>query len=234
MLTTLAFAVLAFSPLAPVARRSAVLAASAPCVQMATIAASDVKALREKTGAGMMDCKAALTEAGGDMEAAADALRAKGLAAAGKRADKKTSEGVIETYVHTGGKLGVMVEINCETDFVAKRPEFLELAKNVAMQIAASPTVEFVSADDIPEEFKEKERQLEMMSEDLASKPEDIKAKMVEGRLTKLLKAKCLLEQPYIKDPSLSVQDLVKTSISTLGENIKVARFSRMELGVSE
>lgn len=126
------------------------------------------------------------------------------------------------------------MQINCETDFVAKRPEFQELAKNVAMQIAASPTVEFVSPDDIPEEFKEKERELEMGSEDLAGKPDDIKAKMVEGRLTKLLKAKCLLEQPYIKDPSLNVESLVKTAISTLGENIKIARFARMELGVKD
>jgi len=227
MLFSTVVVALAFAPMAPMTRRSV---ATMPCVNMG-ISAADVKSLREKTGAGMMDCKGALKECDGDMEKASELLRQKGLAAAGKRADKATKEGIIETYIHTGGKLGVMVELNCETDFVAKRSEFSELAKMVAMQIAASPTVEFVSMEDISDEVKEKERALEMGSEDLKGKPEEIKAKMVDGRVGKLLKSKCLLEQPYIKDPNQSVEDLVKGTISILGENIKIARFSRMELG---
>eukprot|EP00614_Pseudopedinella_elastica_P012119 CAMPEP_0172610126 /NCGR_PEP_ID=MMETSP1068-20121228/29982_1 /TAXON_ID=35684 /ORGANISM="Pseudopedinella elastica, Strain CCMP716" /LENGTH=199 /DNA_ID=CAMNT_0013413767 /DNA_START=92 /DNA_END=687 /DNA_ORIENTATION=+ len=166
------------------------------------VSAADVKTLREASGAGMMKCKEALTENGGDMEAAAEWLRAKGLASAGKKADRATKEGLIATYVHTGGKLGVIVELNCETDFVSKGEKFAELAKAVAMQIAASPTVDFVKSEDINEEVKEAERQAEMKSEDLEGKPEDIKVKMVEGRLGKILKQKVLLEQPYIRDPS--------------------------------
>ncbi|KAJ1640525.1 translation elongation factor Ts [Pavlovales sp. CCMP2436] len=231
MLALAVAAALAFAPMTPmVSRRSFV---AVPCVRMAevAIAAADVKTLRQKTGAGMMDCKGALKECGGNMEAAADMLRSKGLAAAGKRADKATSEGIIEVYIHTGARLGVMVEVNCETDFVAKRPEFAELAKAVAMQIAASPTVEFISVEDIPEEVREKERVAEMASEDLAGKNDEIKAKMVDGRLQKILKTKCLMEQPYIKDPSQTISDLVKSKISTLGENIQIRKFSRMELG---
>ncbi|KAG8464310.1 hypothetical protein KFE25_003373 [Diacronema lutheri] len=229
MLAIAVCAAIAFAPSAPVARRS--LAAS-PCVHtMIEVSAGDVKTLRQKTGAGMMDCKGALKECDGDMDKAADMLRAKGLAAAGKRASKATSEGMIEVYIHTGSKLGVMVEVNCETDFVAKRPEFAQLAKTVAMQIAASPTVEFVSVDEIPPAVIEAERALEMQSEDLAGKPDEIKAKMVEGRLQKILKTKCLMETPYIKDPSQNMEQVVKSTISALGENIKVARFTRMELG---
>jgi len=220
-------AALAFAPSAPVSRRSAVAVSS---VHMA-VAAKDVKALREKTGAGMMDCKAALVDTDGDMEAASELLRQKGLAAAGKRADKATKEGIIETYIHTGGRLGVMVEVNCETDFVAKRPEFSDLAKMVAMQLAASPTVEFVSEADIPDDVKEAERKIEMGSEDLDGKPEEIKQKMVEGRINKIMKTKCLLNQPYIKDPSQTMEDVLKSTIATLGENINIARFARMELG---
>ena len=179
----------------------------------------------------MMKCKEALAESGGDMEKAQEWLRAKGLSSAGKKSDRATTEGVISTYVHTGSRLGVMVEVNCETDFVAKGDKFAELAKAVAMQLAASPTVEFVRADEIDDEVKERERQAEMQSEDLAGKPDNIKEKMVEGRLGKILKTKVLMDQPYIRDPSMTVDELVKGYISTIGENIQIARFARFNLG---
>merc|ERR1711907_528089 len=190
------------------------------------VSAKDVKALRELTDAAMMKCKQALTESGGDMEKAQEWLRAKGLATAGKKADRATSEGIIASYVHTGARLGVMVEVNCETDFVAKGEKFAELGKAIAMQLAANPTVEFVSMDEIDDEVKDRERKAEMMSEDLEGKPENIKEKMVEGRIGKILKSKVLLEQPYIKDPSLNVEEFIKSYIATLGENIQVARFT--------
>jgi len=196
-----------------------------------SVSAQDVKALREASGAGMMKCKEALVECGGDFEKAAEMLRAKGLASAGKKSDRVTSEGLIATYVHTGSNLGVMVELNCETDFVSKGPKFAELCRAIAMQVAASPTVDFVRTEDISLEVREAERRAEMMSEDLAGKPEEIKEKMVEGRLGKILKKKVLLEQPYIRDPGMTVQDLVKSYITTLGENINVARFVRFTLG---
>ena len=159
------------------------------------ISAKEVKKLRDATGAGMMDCKKALVEFGGDVEAAMEELRKKGLASADKKASRAAKEGIIETYIHTGAKLGVMVEVNCETDFVAKRPEFQELAKAVAMQIAASPTVEVVSEADIDADFVEKEKKIESQSEDLQGKPDAIVAKIVEGRVAKLIKTKLLLEQ---------------------------------------
>jgi len=195
------------------------------------VTAAEVKELRVQSGAGMMKCKEALNECGGDQEKAAEWLRAKGLATADKKSDRATSEGLISTYVHTGSKLGVMVELNCETDFVSKGEKFSELCRAVAMQIAASPTVDFVKSEDISDDVKDQERRLEMQSEDLAGKPEDIKAKMVEGRLGKILKSKVLMEQPYIRDPSMTVTDLIKGYITTLGENIKVARFVRFKLG---
>jgi len=195
------------------------------------VSAKDVKALRELTDAAMMKCKEALAESGGDMEKAQEWLRAKGLSSAGKKSDRATSEGVIATYVHTGSRLGVMVEVNCETDFVAKGDKFAELAKAVAMQLAASPTVEFVTDSEIDDEVKERERQAEMQSEDLAGKPDNIKEKMVEGRLGKILKTKVLMDQPYIRDPSMTVDELVKGYISTIGENIQIARFARFNLG---
>merc|ERR1719160_1855584 len=146
----------------------------------------------------MLDCKKALVDADGDVEAATEALRKKGQASADKKASRKASEGIIETYIHTGAKLGVMVEVNCETDFVAKRTEFQELAKAVAMQIAASPTVEVVSEADISPEFIEREKKIEAQSEDLQGKPDNIVEKIVEGRIAKIVKTKLLLEQPYI------------------------------------
>jgi len=197
----------------------------------ATIDAKTVKKLRDATGAGMMDCKKALVDADGDEVAATEALRKKGLASADKKASRKASEGIIETYIHTGAKLGVMVEVNCETDFVAKRPEFQELAKAIAMQVAACPSVEAVSEADIDPDFVEKEKRIEAQSEDLQGKPEQIVEKIVTGRVQKLIKTKLLLEQPYIRDPQMNVDELVKSYVGKLGENIQVARFIRFNVG---
>ena len=190
-----------------------------------------VKELREKTGAGMMNCKKALQESEGDFEKAVETLRQKGLASADKKAGRQASEGLVESYIHTGGKLGVLVEVNCETDFVARRSEFQQLAKNIAMQIAASPTVNFVSINDIPAEVVEKEKSIEAGKEDLANKPEAIRAKIVDGRIEKILKTQSLLDQPFIRDNSQTVEEVIKQTISQLGENIKVARFIRFQLG---
>merc|ERR1719171_2169458 len=193
--------------------------------------AKTVKKLRDATGAGMMDCKKALVENDMDMDAAMEFLRKKGLAQAEKKASRAALEGIIETYIHTGAKLGVMVEVNCETDFVAKRPEFQELSKAIAMQIAASPTVEVVSEADISADFIEREKKIEAQAEDLAGKPENIVDKIVTGRVQKIIKTKLLLEQPYIRDPNMNVDELVKSYVSKLGENIKVARFVRFNVG---
>jgi elongation factor Ts len=190
-----------------------------------------VKELREKTGAGMMNCKKALQENEGNFEKAVETLRQKGLASADKKAGRQASEGVVESYIHTGGKLGVLVEVNCETDFVARRPEFQQLAKNLAMQIAASPTVNYVSVNDIPPEVVEKEKSIEAGKDDLSSKPEQIKAKIIEGRIEKILKTQSLLDQPFIRDNNQTVDELIKQTIAQLGENIKVARFIRFQLG---
>ena len=190
-----------------------------------------VKELREKTGAGMMNCKKALQETEGDFDKAVETLRQKGLASADKKAGRQASEGVIESYIHTGGKLGVLVEVNCETDFVARRPEFQQLAKNIAMQIAASPTVNYISVGDIPPEVVESEKSIEAGKDDLSNKPEQIRAKIVEGRIEKILKAQSLLDQPFIRDNNQTVDELIKQTISQLGENIKIARFIRFQLG---
>nr|BDA98117.1 elongation factor Ts [Proteomonas sp. NIES-1005] len=195
------------------------------------ISAKTVKELREKTSAGMMDCKKALQEADGDLEKAMEALRQKGLASADKKAARIATEGIIETYIHMGGKLGVMIEVNCETDFVARRNEFQELARNLAMQVAACPTVQFISADEIPSSLIEEEKRIEMAKEDLANKPQEIKEKMVEGRVQKRMKETVLLEQQYIRDSAMTIDELVKQNIAQLGENIKVRRFQRFILG---
>ena len=200
------------SAFVPGAARPAVRWVGRDLVQLsaATIAAKDVKALRDSSGAGMMDCKKALVEAEGDVEKASEWLRAKGLATAAKKSDRATSEGLIQTYIHTGGKLGVMVEVNCETDFVAKGDVFKEISKMIAMQIAASPNVMYVNLEDIPQEDIDREKAAEMKSEDLEGKPEAIKEKMVEGRIAKLMKEKVLLEQPYIKEPKQTVDEWIK------------------------
>lgn len=195
------------------------------------ISAQAVKELRDKTSAGMMDCKKALQDANGDMAKAMETLRQKGLASANKKASRIATEGVIESYIHMGGKLGVMVEVNCETDFVARRPEFQELAKNIAMQIAASPSVEYISLQSIPSEIVKQEKEIESSKEDLAKKPAEIKEKIVEGRIQKRLKELTLLDQFFIRDSSITIDELIKQNIAKLGENIQVRRFERFVLG---
>ncbi len=198
---------------------------------MASISAKVVKELREKTGAGMMDCKKALTENDGDMEKSIEWLRQKGTISADKKQGRVASEGLVQSYIHTGGRIGVLVEVNCETDFVARRAEFQELVKNIAMQIAACPNVEFVKVEDIPEETVTKEKEIEMGRDDLGGKPENIKEKIVSGRIDKRLNEISLLPQPYIRDQSITVEELVKQSIALLGENIQIRRFVRFVLG---
>ena len=195
------------------------------------ISAQTVKELRDKTSAGMMDCKKALQESNGDMIKAMETLRQKGLASASKKTDRIATEGLIESYIHMGGKLGVIVEINCETDFVARRPEFQELAKNIAMQIAASPSVEFINIQAIPVETIEKEKKIESLKNDLDTKPIEIKEKIIEGRIQKRLKEITLLDQSFIRDSSITIDELLKQTIAKLGENIKIRRFERFILG---
>ena len=197
---------------------------------MVTISAQDVKALRDRTAAGIMDCKNALEEAGGDPERAIDLLRTRGAAKVAKRAERKASEGTIGTYVHHNGKVAVLLELNCETDFVAKNPEFQQLARDLAMHIAsAAPlavSVEHVSADDV-----ERERQVYMAQVAEEGKPENIRAKIVEGKLSKWFKEITLLEQPFVKDPDLSVKELIDGVSAKTGEKILVARFVRFHVG---
>jgi len=197
---------------------------------MTQISASAVKALRDKTSAGMMDCKKALEACGGDSEKAVAWLREKGLAKAAKKAGRATSEGVIGSYVHSNGKIAVMVEIKCETDFVARGEKFQEFAKNVAMQIAAANPV-CVSPDQLPADVLEKEKAIYVAQTKAEGKPDNIVEKIVEGRIKKYYKEVCLLEQPYIKDDKLSIQDLLNNLVATLGENIQIGRFVRMQLG---
>ena len=195
------------------------------------ISAQIVKELRDKTAAGMMDCKKALQDANGDMEKAMETLRQKGLASANKKSNRIATEGVIESYIHMGGKLGVIVEINCETDFVARRPEFQELAKNIAMQVAACPSVEYVSLSHVPLEIVEKEKEIEASKEDLGNKPKEIKEKIIEGRIQKRLKELTLLDQFFIRDSTTTIDELIKQNIAKLGENIQIRRFERFVLG---
>lgn len=196
-----------------------------------TISASLVKELRDKTGAGMMDCKKALGETDGDIEKAVEWLRQKGIASATKKAGRVASEGLVGSYIHTGGRVGVLVEVNCETDFVARGDAFQELVRNIAMQIAACPNVEYVKVADIPQAFAEKEKAIEMGRDDLGSKPEHIREKIVTGRIEKRLKEISLVDQPYVKDQSITVDEMVKGVSGQLGENIQIRRFSRFVLG---
>nr|YP_009257531.1 elongation factor Ts [Coeloseira compressa]ANH09614.1 elongation factor Ts [Coeloseira compressa] len=195
------------------------------------INAKIVKELRNKTGAGMMDCKKALQASKGNMNIAIENLRKKGLASANKKAHRIAAEGIVESYIHLGSKIGVLVEINCETDFVARRQEFQQLAKDIAMQIAASPNVVYISVDMIPQAILEHEKRIESSKEDLINKPQEIKNKIVEGRLNKRLSDLSLLDQIFIKNTDISVDVLIKQKIAFLGENIKVRRFSRFVLG---
>ncbi len=197
---------------------------------MADISAKLVKELRERTGAGMMDCKKALTETNGDIDKAIDLLREKGLSAAAKKAGRVTAEGLVESYIHGGGRIGVLVEVNCETDFVAKTDEFKELVKDIAMQVAAAKP-QYVKREEVPDEVVEKEKNVLKAQALNEGKPEHIVEKMVQGRIDKFYKEICLLEQPFIKDPDISVQQLVTEKIAKIGENISVRRFVRFELG---
>jgi elongation factor Ts len=198
---------------------------------MAEISAQMVKELREKTGAGMMDCKKALTEMEGDLEKATDYLRKKGLASAGKKSGRVTAEGLVGSYIHFGGQIGVLVEVNCETDFVARNEEFKGLVQDLAKQIAACPNIVYVSVDEIPADFVARERAIAIDSDTLKGKPDNVKEKIVQGKVDKTLRELCLLDQPYIKDQSITVEELIKQVISKLGENIQVRRFSRFVLG---
>mgnify|MGYP001389828581 CR=1 FL=1 len=198
---------------------------------MGVISAKNVKDLRDKTGAGMMDCKKALNETGGDSNKAIEWLRQKGIASAEKKSGRVAAEGAIGSYIHTGARVGVLLEINCETDFVARGEIFQGLIKNVAMQIAACPNVEYVNTDNIPKEIVDKEKSIEMGRDDLSGKPEQIKEKIVAGRISKRLKELSLMDQPFIKDSGLSVQDLIKQVAGQIGENIQVRRFTRYTLG---
>ena len=198
---------------------------------MAEISAKLVKDLREQTGAGMMDCKKALKETDGDINKAVEWLRQKGIASAGKLEGKVATEGLVESYIHTGGRIGVLVEVNCQTDFVARNETFKELVKNVAMQIAACPQVEYVSIDNIPTEFVESEKSIEMGREDLSNKPENIREKIVKGRIEKRLKELTLMDQPYIRDQNKTLEELVRETSAQLGEKVQVRRFIRFVLG---
>lgn len=194
------------------------------------ITANEVKELRERTGAGMMDCKKALTEADGDMEKAIELLREKGLAAAAKKAGRLAAEGVVESYIHMGGKIGVLVEINCETDFVAKTDEFRSFVKDVAMHIAAAKP-SYVSREEVPADVVEKEKEILRAQTLNEGKPANIVDKIVEGRIDKFFKDACLLEQQFVKNPDQTITELVNEKISKIGENIAIRRFARFEMG---
>lgn len=194
------------------------------------VTAENIKELRERTGAGMMDCKKALAETGGDMEKAIAYLREKGLAKMHKRAGKVAAEGVVEAYIHLGGKIGVLVEVNCETDFVARTDDFRWLAKEVALQIAAGKPL-YVSSEDVPESMLESERAIYRAQALNEGKPEAVVNKIVEGRLKKFYTEVCLLDQPYIRDPEKTIRDLVTEVSAKTGEKIQVRRFARFELG---
>jgi len=194
------------------------------------ITAQMVKELRERTGAGMLDCKKALEATGGDIEKAIDELRTKGLAKAAKKAGRIASEGLVTSYIHGGGRIGVLVEVNCETDFVAKTEDFKQFAHNIAMQIAAA-NPSYVAREEVPQAVLDHEREILRAQALEEGKPEKVIDKMVEGRLEKYFKENCLLEQPYIKDPDKTVQQIVLETISKLGENINIRRFARFEVG---
>ena len=192
--------------------------------------AARVKELRDKTGAGMMDCKKALVETGGDMEKAAEHLREKGLAAAAKRASRAASEGIVDSYIHAGGKIGVLVEVNCETDFVARNQQFREFAHNIAMQIAAT-SPQYIKREDVPVEAVKKEEEFLRAQALNEGKPEKVVENIVQGRLDKYFKEICLLEQAYVKDPHITIMELMTQQIATIGENIVIRRFARFALG---
>lgn len=194
------------------------------------IEASAVKELRERTGAGMMDCKKALTESNGDMEKAIEILREKGLAAAAKKAGRIASEGIVESYIHGGGRIGVLIEVNSETDFVAKNEEFRQFVKDMAMQVAAANPL-YVKREEVDPSVIEKEKEIYRVQALNEGKPEKIVEKMVEGRVEKYYKEICLLEQPFIKDTDKTVQEVLNGMIAKIGENLSIRRFVRFEKG---
>ncbi len=195
-----------------------------------SIAASDVKALRERTGAGMMDCKKALVETEGNLESAVDLLRKKGLAAAAKKAGRIASEGVVQAYIHQGSRIGVLVEVNCETDFVARNEQFQELARNISMQIAAA-NPSWVRREDVPKDVLAREMTIYKEQAQASGKPEQVIEKIATGKLEKFYGESCLVEQKYIKDDKQTVTDLLRAQISKLGENLSIRRFVRFEVG---
>jgi elongation factor Ts len=197
---------------------------------MAEISAQIVKELREKTGAGMMDCKKALTEANGDVEKAIDWLRQKGLAAAQKKSARAASEGTVASYIHAGGKIGVLVEINCETDFVAKTDDFRNLVSDVAMHIAAAAPIS-VRREDVPQAVVDREREVYKQQAIESGKPANIAEKMVDGRIDKFFKEQCLLEQQFVKNPDITIQQLLTERVAKIGENLVIRRFVRFQLG---
>lgn len=194
------------------------------------IPASVVKELREKTGAGMMDCKKALSETGGDLGKAGEYLREKGLAAAAKKAGRIAAEGIVESYIHLGGKIGVLIEVNCETDFVARTEEFRTFVKDVAMQVAATNPL-FLSQDEVPQEVLAKEKDILTAQALNEGKPEKVVEKIVAGRIEKYYAENCLLEQAFVRDTDLTISDLLKEKIAKIGENISIRRFVRFEMG---
>ncbi|MCW5980738.1 MAG: translation elongation factor Ts [Bryobacteraceae bacterium] len=199
---------------------------------MAEITAQLVKQLRERTGAGMMDCKSALTEAAGDMSAAEVVLRKRGLAAAAKKASRATRQGIVGSYIHQGAQLGVLVELNCESDFVARTEEFQALVHDLCMQVAASDP-QFIRREDVTPAVLEREREIARDRARAEGKPEKILDRIVEGRLEKFYEEVCLLEQPFIKDNAMTVGELIKSKIAKFGENISLARFARFKIGDS-
>ncbi len=197
---------------------------------MVEISAQMIKQLRTRTNAGVMDCKEALKEASGDMEKAVDFLRKKGVATALKRAGRQTSEGLIHSYIHTGGKIGVLVEVNCETDFVAKTDEFRMFVKDLAMHIAATKPLG-IRMEDIPEEVIQREEEIYKAQAADTGKPEKIQDKIVQGKMGRFYQESCLLDQQYVKDPDITIQDLIHDIVTKTGENITVRRFVRYQLG---
>ena len=198
-----------------------------------TIDANTVKRLRDKTGAGMMDCKNALKESNGDLEMAIDYLRKSGAAKAEKKGSRATKEGLVYSYIHAGGRLGVMIEVNCETDFVAKTDGFVELSHNLAMQIAATNPIS-LDKNSVPDDIIAKEKEIYTEQAKSSGKPDNIIEKMVEGRLSKFFQENCLMEQAYIKDSDKKISDLLTETIATLGENITISKFTRFAVGESD
>lgn len=194
------------------------------------ITAAMVKELRDKTNVGMMDCKKALNDTGGDMEKAVDLLRQKGLAKAAKRAGREATEGMVQSYIHAGGKIGVLLEVNCETDFAAKSEDFSEFVKNVALHIAASNPLA-ISPEEIPQEVLERERAIYTAQAKESGKPDNIVEKMVEGKMRKFYEEAALLNQAYVKDPDKTIQDYLNELVASIGEKIMIRRFTRYQLG---